>query len=277
MSPPRAPGENPSPITRQVPRVWRARLQSARGWSWASVLPGPSVRSRGRGSRAFASALPFALGKHEVGKRRVRHTPRGKFRPGSLEKWIGDQKTPKSPGQRRLREHPSRAAHRTHRCRSPAPPSPGAERPAAVACPRGSATGRTGSNQPATEDAEQAEPSAYSPASAATRRESRATLRGRGGGEVEGCPVPPACTPCPASASSHGSAPPAGQARIGVRRGPAVQGGALQKLAGDLVPMEWPAPRGYLKFPKGSVASRGPTQRAVPRRIPGLTHCSDPL
>lgn len=87
MSPPRAPGENPFPITIQLPRVWKeAPLQSAARWSWASVLPGPSVRSRGRCSRAFASALPFALGKREVGEGRVRHTPLGKFRPGSLEK-----------------------------------------------------------------------------------------------------------------------------------------------------------------------------------------------
>lgn len=221
-----------NPITIQLPRVWKeAPLQSAARWSRASVLPGPSVRNRGRCSRAFASALPFALGKHEVGKGMVRHTPRGKFRSGSLEKWIGDQRTLKKP---RLREPPSRAAHRTHHCRSPAPPSPGADRPAAVACPRGSATGRAGFSQPATEDAEQAEPSACSPASASTLRESRATLRG--GGEVEGRPIPPASTPCPSVCKFPWERAPRRPGSDRRRRGPAVQGGALQKLGWGLGP-----------------------------------------
>lgn len=170
-----------------------------------------------------------------MGKGRVRHTPRGKFRPRSLEKWIRNQRIPpKVPAIRGSGNPPSRAAHRTHRCRSPAPSSPGAERPAAVACPRGSATGRAGSGQPAAEDAEQAEPSACSPASAATRRESRATLLGRGGGEVEGGPVPPARQPASPPGSCICKFPREralrrpGSDRRG--KGPAVHGGALQKL-----------------------------------------------
>lgn len=159
-----------------------------------------------------------------MGKGRVRHTPRGKFRPRSLEKWIRNQRIPpKVPAISGSGNPPSRAAHRTHRCRSPAPPSPGAERPAAVACPRGSATGRAGSGQPAAEDAEQAEPSACSPASAATRRESRATLLGRGGGEVEGGPVPPARQP---ARLVHLQVP------TGARPPPARLGSARQRASG---------------------------------------------
>lgn len=63
--------------------------------------PGPISPQPGRCHRALASASLLALGKHEVGKGRVRHTPRRKFRSGSLEKWIGNQRTaPKAPAGR---------------------------------------------------------------------------------------------------------------------------------------------------------------------------------
>lgn len=229
------------------------------------MLPGPSVRSRGQCSRAFASALPFALGKREVGKGRVRHTPRGKFRPGSLEKWIEDQRTPKSPGQRRLREPPSRAAHRTHRC---ARPRRRAREPSVPLLSHALGGARRGERAPASQQRRTRSRQSQAPALQRPRRRSGSPgqlCEGEGVERWRAAPSRPPARPAHASARSHGSAPPAGQARIDAAEGQRSREALCRSLAGDLVPMEWPAPRDYLRFPKGPVAFRGPTQRVIPQ------------
>lgn len=194
MSPPRALGENPFPITKQLPRVWKeAPLQSLARWRGASVLPGPSVRSQGRCHRALASALLWALGKHEVGKDRVRHTPRRKFLSGSLEKWIGNQRTLQKP---RPAEAPGTPIPRR------APHSP-------LSLVRAAEPGSRASRRWRMPSGERDGASGLGPASSGGRGAGRAerllssvrgeapglTLLGRGGGEVEGGPVPPARLP----------------------------------------------------------------------------------
>lgn len=186
--------ENPFPITKQLPRVWKeAPLQSVARWSWASVLPGPSVRSQGRCHRALASALLWALGKHEVGKDRVRHTPRRKFLSGSLEKWIGNQRTLQKP---RPAEAPGTPIPRR------APHSP-------LSLVRAAEPGSRASRRWRMPSGERDGASGLGPASSGGRGAGRAerllssvrgeapglTLLGRGGGEVEGGPVPPARLP----------------------------------------------------------------------------------
>lgn len=93
MSPPRA---LPSPYN--FPEFGKKRPCKAR----RDGAGRPCSRAHQSAAEAGAAGLLhlhclFALGKHEVGKGRVRHTPRGKFRSGSLEKWIGDQRTLKKP------------------------------------------------------------------------------------------------------------------------------------------------------------------------------------
>lgn len=104
----------------------------------------PRPRPMQPGFGAFASALIFALGKHEVGKGRVRHTRRGKFRPREFGEDWRPENPEKAPAGSPL---PAPRTALTALARSPAPPSLGAECPAAAACPRGRA--RPGDRVPA--------------------------------------------------------------------------------------------------------------------------------
>lgn len=221
MSPPRIPGVNPFPTIRQLPRVWKVEpLQSA---ALDVPAPGPICPQPG-----FASALIFALGKHEVGKDRVRHTPRGKFCPRSLEKWIGDQRNPKKPRPAATLGNPIPRWVRHSPLLLARASEPGSRASRRCRMPSGSATGRAGSGQPAAEDTEQAELSACSPASAATLPESRATLLGRGGGG--GGRLGPARQAGPCGCKFPRERAPSRSGSDRRSRGPAVQGGTLQKL-----------------------------------------------
>lgn len=171
MSPPRTPGENSFPITRHTPRSLERSAPAKHSVVELRVpAPCPPARSQSRCSRAFASALIFALGGQGQG---TPHIGEESSVPGV---WRGQE----------IREPPKKSLPRTPiPLRAPHSPlslaraaEPGSRVFGGCRMPSGNlgATGRPGSGQSAAEDAGQAKMSACSPASAATLLESRATL-----------------------------------------------------------------------------------------------------
>lgn len=213
-----------------------------------------------------------------MGKRRVRHTPRGKFRPRSLEKWIRNQRIPpKSPGPQRLREPPiprcaphsplslARAAEpgsrASRRCRMPSGERDGASRL------RPASSGRRGAGR-----AKRLLSSVRGDAPGVPGNFAR-TRGWRGGGRPG--PARQPARPVPLQVPTGARPPPA---RLGSARQKASGPWRRSALVGDLVPMGQPALRDYLRSPKGTVASRGPTQGAIPQKDAQTeTHSSDSL
>lgn len=257
-----------SSITIQLPGVWKeAPLQSAARWSWASVLPGPSVRSRGRCSWAFASALPFCSRETRSGKGKGTPHTAGKvpFREFGEMDWRPEnpQKAPASGGSGNPHPAPRTALTTVAR------PRRRAREPSVPLLSHALVEARRGEPAPASQQRRTRSRQSRAPALQRPRRRSGSPgqlCEGEGVERWRAAPSRPPARPARASASSHGSAPPAGQASIGAAEGQRSREALCRSLAGDLVPMGWPAPRGYLRFPKGPVASRGPTQRAISQK-----------